>query len=850
MRILAGNSDFKSVREQGYYYVDKSMLAADILNAPAQVMLITRPRRFGKTLNLSMLEAFFQYEGDNRALFQGLAIEDDKQAMANQGAYPTIFLTFKDFNSPKWEDCEDKIRALFSYLFLKYKPWIDRAKPQYAELDDVEHILNQSGPLTLYQRSLKLLTALLQRATGSPVILLIDEYDTPINAGQLHGFFDPIVDFMRNLLGAALKDNTSLKNGVLTGILRVAKESIFSGLNNIKSFSLLSETFANRFGFTSTEMEQVLTDFDLIDRKDKATSWYNGYNIGGQLIYNPWSIISLVSSGGRLESHWVNTSSNDLIKQLLLWDKILASGDLAQLLQGKSIQRKISESITLREIQPDDVWSLLFYSGYLTTVDLSDASKGVYELRIPNLEVRHFFEDTVTRWLGPAQHWDVILDALQREDMAAFERHLADYVLKVISYHDLSGPTGSKRRTGTSEALYHMMFLGMLISKQGHYEISSNRESGEGRYDLVLLPKQHQDAGYIFEFKQTTPAGLKAAAERALEQIRDPHYDASLFLPSGMQRIIQVGIAFSGKRLAMTHNIQKLTPGDHRSHANLAGPTPSQISLEPLEKDDHRKLVQAKVAEVLSSSRMKPLLALLSLEFIGIKDEDCTPNLLSRRLLDQSVTQAIILLARALVKADPLEAKSAWEKAQNLIGWLVLESIANPPPLPSENLFRLPVLTAMGAEIALAHIDRRAAKFVGPPLKGTLEIEPLEVGPRADDLLKSIAEQISIRLGQNASWSSRKDRSHSDFGWINGALNFQNSIGESLYLVIDHENAIPADHLALLRRYLPELKVVILQDALVPGQMLIPQEPELAGALSAFLNLGSRWGANDPSPES
>ncbi len=562
MQILAGNSDFKSVRQQGYYYVDKSMLAAEVMKATAQVMLITRPRRFGKTLNLSMLEAFFQHEGDNRALFQGLAIEGDEQAMVHLGAYPTVFLTFKDFNSPKWEDCEDKIRALFSYLYLKHKTWIDLAKPQYAELDEVELILRKAGPLTLYQRSLKLLTDLLHRATGSPVMILIDEYDTPINAGQLHGFFDPMVDFMRNLLGAALKDNTSLKRGVLTGILRIAKESIFSGLNNIRSYSLLDEDFATQFGFTSAEMEKVLSDFNLNDRKDEARSWYNGYNIGGHLIYNPWSIINLVTSHGRLESHWINTSSNEMIKELLLWDRSLAGGDLLQLLQGKPIRRKISEYITLRDIQPDDVWSLMLYSGYLTTVELSSAVGGVYELKIPNLEVRQFFEDTVTRWLGPAQHWDVILQASLREDLAAFEKHLSHYILKTISYHDLSGPSDGKRRAGTTEALYHMMFLGMLMSKQAHYEISSNRESGEGRYDLVLLPKQHQEAGYIFELKQSKPTNLSAAADSALQQIQDRHYRASLVLPKGMTRLIQVGIAFSGKRLALIHQTQRLAPSD------------------------------------------------------------------------------------------------------------------------------------------------------------------------------------------------------------------------------------------------------------------------------------------------
>ncbi len=844
MRVLAGNSDFKSVREQGYYYIDKSMLAAEVVNASAMVMLITRPRRFGKTLNLSMLEAFFQLETDNRALFRGLAIENDPTAMKYQGAIPTIFLSFKDLASLTWDDCQDKIKALFSSLFLRHKVWIDRAKPQYAEHDGVELILRQDGPLTLYQGALKLLITLLHRATGRPVMILLDEYDTPINAGQLHGYFDLIIDFTRSLLGAALKDNPALERGVLTGILRIAKESIFSGLNNITSYSLLDDGFSSHFGFTSSEMEQVLTDFNLIHQKDDVASWYNGYRIGRHLIYNPWSIINLVSSGGRFDNYWVNTSNNDLIKQLLLWDRSLESGDLAQLLQGRTIRRKLSETITLRDIQPDDVWSLLFYSGYLTTIEDVVVADGLHELKIPNLEVRRFFEDTVKRWLSPVQNWDVILDALLREDLAALEQQLSNYIRKSISYHDLPGPTkkGDKRRKGASEARYHMLFLGMLINQQAYYDISSNRESGEGRYDLVLLPKNHQEAGYIFEFKQTTPADLTAAAFRALEQIRDRQYGASLVFPKSMLRLVHVGIAFSGKRLTMAHLIQQLTPGDlpylPRPEVGEKAVAKRSLSInEPMDRGAFRMLTQAKVAKILDAPSMKALIETQPFEFGGMSNET-TSTSLSYRLLDLSAIEAIGTLARLLVQADPAVAIPAWEQASDLVGWLVLECLALPLPPSSGDIARLPVETFMGAEIALARHDRRPARFVMQEgiLKGELAIvELFESRPDAEHFLEVLALEISAFL--NLKQTDRDISSLLEL--VNGALEVGNAIGKSIYLVISDEQAYPMT-LDRVRAQLPALKVIVMQNSPEPELKLIPSENQLVGALSYFLSLKNR----------
>ncbi len=818
MQILAGNSDFKSVRQHGYYYVDKSMLAAEVMTAEAQVMWITRPRRFGKTLNLSMLEAFFQLEGDNRALFKGLAIENDPEAMAHQGAYPTLFLTFKDFNITNWEDCEYRLRALFSTLFLKNKLWIDRAKPQYSEHDEVEQILRKEGPLEIYRRALKLLTDLLYRATGSHVMILIDEYDTPINAGQMNGFFDPIVTFMRSLLGVALKDNTSLKRGVLTGILRVAKESIFSGLNNIQSYSLLSETFANRFGFTTAEMEQVLADFNLSDRKDDATAWYNGYNIGRHLIYNPWSIINLVTSRGKLANHWINTSSNDLIKQLLLWDRSLAGGDLAQLLQGKSIKRKLSDSITLRDIQPKDVWSLMFYSGYLTTVDQVSSEEGVYALRIPNLEVRSFFEDTVTRWLGPAEHWDVILDALLREDMAGFEKHLSHYVLKTISYHDLSGPAAGqgKHRTNTTEALYHMLFLGMLMSKQAHYEISSNRESGEGRYDVVLLPKNHQEAAYIFEFKRTTPRDLETAAGRALQQIKDRQYSTALVLPPDVKRLIFVGIAFSGKRLAVAHQIN--TPGgEPLSKAPLLVTGDGNSVRQQSEENPIRELVRVKVAKILEN----PIMArLLETDFRNVNS-----------ILEKGIVETIGTIARALVHGD--EPMPTWHMAQNLIGWLLLNSLEKPLPQPWDTIVKLPIETHLGAEIAIACHERRAASFCqhNGILSGENTFSLAESYQEPEELLRKALDKLSVSMNLSVRHHSLAKSSEI----INSALDFANITGRSWYLAVPDDPSF-TQHITMLNNNLPGLKIVILKKS-PEALKLIPQEHILEGVMNHFMKL-------------
>lgn len=556
MEILAGNSDFKAVRERGNYYIDKTQLIAEVLRSQAMVMLITRPRRFGKTLNLSMLHSFFQLEANQGPLFAGLAIERDADAMKHMGAYPTLFLSFKDLNCLSWDDCQIKIKDMLASLFLKHKKWIDKANPQFREKRDVEDILNGTAPLAICENALQLLTRLLHRATDKRVMVLIDEYDTPINAGQTHQYYDQIVAFTRNLMNAGLKDNICLERGVLTGILRVAKESIFSGMNNVRSFTLLSTDFSTHFGFSQAEVEKVLEDFKLSERKKDVAEWYNGYRIGDQWLYNPWSIMSMASNKGKLELYWVNTSNNDLIKKLITWDRSLASGDLECLLRGQAIARNISDAVALRDISPDDVWSLLFFSGYLTFSQLSPDPGSAFELTIPNLEVRQFFEDTVKRWLGPIENWQVIREAMDRVDMPALEKHLSAYFMKTMSFYDVGGPQthqAAKNATSahTSESFYHAVMLGMLIYQQDRYDISSNRESGHGRYDLALVPKQANGTAYIFELKQTTVARLEREATSAVQQIKANEYWTSLPNRENTQCIMMVGLAFSGKRMAM-----------------------------------------------------------------------------------------------------------------------------------------------------------------------------------------------------------------------------------------------------------------------------------------------------------
>jgi hypothetical protein len=382
-----GYSDFKNLREQELYYVDKTLLIKKIWENPSQVLLFPRPRRFGKTLNLSMLRYFFEKTDDSNAdIFDLLFISGRSEIMAHQGQYPLIYLTFKDVKEMTWENCLKQFRHLLASEWFRLIPLIESCKKTPEEERILTAFSKNATDLIDLEKSLPTMMSLLWKTTGKKIIILIDEYDTPIHAGHQYGYYDEVILFMRNLLSGAFKDNSCLKKGVITGVLRISKESIFTGLNNIEVHSILSSDFDHEFGFTETEMEQILTDFE-VEHSQEVKDWYNGYMFGKQIIYNPWSILSFLNRKERIfQPFWIDSSSNDLVRDLILNGQISLRESVETLLRGESISSALPENIVLRDIAAaeENIWSLLTFSGYLKAVfSHQEDETAVCELPLP-----------------------------------------------------------------------------------------------------------------------------------------------------------------------------------------------------------------------------------------------------------------------------------------------------------------------------------------------------------------------------------------------------------------------------------------------------------------------------------
>nr|VFK22014.1 MAG: PD-(D/E)XK nuclease superfamily protein [Candidatus Kentron sp. MB]VFK27623.1 MAG: PD-(D/E)XK nuclease superfamily protein [Candidatus Kentron sp. MB]VFK74363.1 MAG: PD-(D/E)XK nuclease superfamily protein [Candidatus Kentron sp. MB] len=563
-RLSIGLSDFREFRTLGYYYVDKSLLVRSVLDASAQVLLLPRPRRFGKTLNLSMLRTFFERgRPDNKALFQGLAIEEaGARYTAHQGRYPVVFLTLKDVKSQNWEHCLGHLKDLISNIFGQYSGLLELDVLSAWEKDRYLTILEQRAPRHQYENSLNNLLTWLERAYGEQVVLLMDEYDTPIHAGYRYGYYDEVVGFLRNWLSGALKDHSSLKKGVLTGILRVAKESIFSGLNHLKVAGVLDVgPFADKFGFTEAEVEGLLEYYGLSESLPEVKAWYNGYGFGETVIYNPWSILNFIDDQpARAAPHWVNTSSNDLVRELLEAGGGEIREDLESLLSGGSVECVVMEDLPLRDIkgEPWAIWSLFLFSGYLKPVDMRmDGLEPRYRLAIPNREVAVLYRRIVQHWLSrhiSLKYLNALLDALVAGNVPEFARHLQTLVLNMLSFHDTA--SGKKK---APEAVYQSFVLGLLATLGDRYTIRSNIESGLGRADILMLPKEPGGRGIVMEFKRITEAGdMETQLTEALAQIQEKQYATTLrdegrdVEGSGAREgdnILALGIVFDGKRL-------------------------------------------------------------------------------------------------------------------------------------------------------------------------------------------------------------------------------------------------------------------------------------------------------------
>ncbi len=532
-----------------YYYVDKSRFIKEVINRSAEVLLLPRPRRFGKTLNLSMLRYFFEKRPESLAhLFKGLTIEQDTKTMSYQGQYPVIFLSFKDCKEKTLEHCFSKIRLLLQGLYLEYQAQVYTEGVQ-IEKQYYDKIMEGSGQLVDWEEALKFLMQLLHRQTGKRVIVLLDEYDTPIHAGQQYGYYEEIVLFMRNLLSGALKDNSDLEKGVVTGILRIAKESLFSGLNNLDVLSLLRPEFQDCFGFTEPEIKQLISDFSLTEL-EILKRWYDGYLFGNRVIYNPWSVLSFLDSIDKQpRPYWINTGSDALLREMITYSDPGFQSQIETLLSGGTIQTALNENIVLRDLTEDErnIWSLLVFSGYLKPVNMIfQGIHPIYELAIPNLEVQAFYEDTLQMWVQQTvghQQLQALLRSLIETDWKTFGKRLKDMVLSVLSYHDTAGKE--------PERVYHAFVLGLLTNLSDRYHIRSNRESGYGRYDVLMIPHQKEKPGFIFEFKKIDRPDDKTAKEAmqsALQQIKDQDYATEL-RAQAVKQIWGIGVVVEGKQV-------------------------------------------------------------------------------------------------------------------------------------------------------------------------------------------------------------------------------------------------------------------------------------------------------------
>lgn len=532
-KIGIGVSDFKDIIEQEYFYVDKTKFIEEISENGAIVQLITRPRRFGKTLNMSMLRYFYDISGKdtNRKLFKNLYIENSA-TIEEQGKYPVIFISFKDIKALTIEEMYSQVRTLISEIYDNYKFLRENLDERDRVIFDKIWTEDKSGN---YFNSLKQLAKYLKEYYNQDVILLIDEYDTPMVSAYENGYYDEIKSFFTGLFGSALKENPALKKAVLTGIMRISKENIFSGLNNIRVNTILESDFSQYFGLTEKEVENSLVEYGLEARLDEVQKWYNGYIFGGVRVYNPFSITNFLDRK-KIMPYWVNTSSNSLINKVLKEANSSIFEELSRLFQGETISKTIDIYSNFNELNsPEQIWYLLTNSGYLTPVEEIDFGK--YSIRIPNEEVHYFFErDFISHFLGSIDNFDKTLEYLLSGDLEDFSYELESIMESNVSCFDFTSKS--------KESHYHVFILGMLLGLRRKYYIHSNREGGRGRYDLVVEPMDKSKNGLVIEFKVArSKEELLSSSEEALMQIEEKNYTRELKL-RGIKRVVLVGISF------------------------------------------------------------------------------------------------------------------------------------------------------------------------------------------------------------------------------------------------------------------------------------------------------------------
>ncbi len=549
--IGIGVSDFKKLRLTEKYYIDKTMYIKDIIDNGSEVILVTRPRRFGKTLNMSTLRYFFDCEKkDTAKLFEGLKImEQGEKYTSKLGAYPCIYITLKDVRGSNPEEMMLLFQTELNELFIDHANLLKSEKIFDVEKEMFNTVLNFKANKIQLQGAIKLLSRMLYREYEKPVMLFLDEYDVPLQNAYVQGFYEEAVEFFRTFYGTTFKDNQYIEKTVLTGVSRVAKESIFSGANNFRVFTILDNEFAEDFGITEQEMDKIIKDFDIRDDKEEIKKWYDGYKIGDKEgIYNPWSILNYLTDK-RLMPYWVNTSSNDLIK-LILKNSSTIKEKIETLLRGEEITVPINfETIIVGiEENEDNIWGLLLGTGYLKITEVVNLAESIYKVKLPNYEIKNLFEGIIRDWFSNkviGNDLRSILNDLVTLNMYEFERKFIVLVRQMFSFMDVG--------ENTAENFYHAFVLGMLVGLKETYYVNSNRESGFGRYDIMLEPKDKNGNSFVIEFKvldDLSEITIEQTIENAKKQIIDKKYEENL-IERGFKNITKMVFAFKGKEVKM-----------------------------------------------------------------------------------------------------------------------------------------------------------------------------------------------------------------------------------------------------------------------------------------------------------
>ena len=550
--IGIGEIDFKTLRLNNNYFIDKSLYIKDIIDNGSKVILVTRPRRFGKTLNMSMLRYYFDVREENsKEIFEGLKImNEDEYYTSKMGYYPVVYVSLKDVESYSYEKMITDLQKAISNIYIEHRYLLESNKIYEEEKENIRKILFQKGNETTLQNALKDLSIYLNRYYGKPVILLLDEYDVPLQAAYVKGYYGKAVEFLKSFYNTSFKDNICLEKAILTGVSRIAKESIFSGMNNFDVFTIMDNEFADDFGITSKEMEKVIADFNIEEDREEIKKWYDGYKIGNvEGIYNPWSILNYLNKR-ELRPYWVNTSSNDLIKMTFKKSNAVKE-KMISLLNGEPVEVtiKLETIIVGIENREENIWGLMLQTGYLKVLETVNLEERLYKVALPNNEIKDLFRGMVREWFinkVEGENLRSILNDLVNLKLEDFERKLKKLVIEMFSYFDVG--------ENTAESFYHAFILGMLVGLKDSYYVKSNRESGYGRYDIMLEPKEKDKSSFIMEFKvveSMEEKEVKAKIKEAKEQIKDKRYEQEL-KERGFTNVTKMVFVCNGKEIEIT----------------------------------------------------------------------------------------------------------------------------------------------------------------------------------------------------------------------------------------------------------------------------------------------------------